>query len=198
MGFLVPYSPLDRETDVVFLVDASRNVSREVFRAQKNLIKSLTSHFHISPYGPRGSAVIYAENSRILSTFTDPNMVERVERAALVGTPRRMDVALELADRILSGSGKNTRKIAVLLTAGRQAPGGKSLDKAVEPLRRLGAQTFVVAVGRTPDEREISTVVDRPQDIFRVTNFGNIFSQTKPIAKTVRDKPGMKLKEIGI
>lgn len=177
---------------MVFLLDASQDVSREEFKAEKDLIKSLANNFNLSPYGPRGSTVIYAEGPRTLSRFSDPNMIERVERSRLLGTPRRLDRALESAATILTQSQQNTRKIAILLTAGRQSQRGKSIRTAAEPLRRLGAQTFVIALGPVPDVQEVSQAVDRPQDLFRVTNFSKIVSQAKPISVTIRDKPGME------
>ena len=190
MFYLVPASPLDRKTSVVFLLDASSGVSKGIYREEKAFIRSLASHFNISPKGPRGSLVMYATNPYTLASFVDPDLTGRLDIAPLLRQPRRMDRALEHAPRLISTLDKDTRKIVILLTAGRQAQGAKPLGEAIKPLRQLGAQTFVVAIGRGPDARKLAPLVDRTNDLFQVPSVGDLQLRSRPIAKHIRDKPG--------
>lgn len=185
--------PLARETDVVLLLDGSRGVSRENLRHQKQFIKLLANHFGLNPYGPRGSAVIYGQRPLTLATFTSSDFNQRVDRASVLRTPRRMDRALEQASRMLSQRGRRGRKIVVLLTAGSQSRDAPSLDEAIKPLKQLGAQVFVVGIGQQIGTRQIRLAVDRPQDIFKVLSHTNLPSKSQPIAVKIRSKTGICL-----
>ena len=186
----MPKVPLHQKTDVVFMLDASRNVQPNVYKIEKDFVKSLAGHFNLSPTGPRASAVIYGQEARTVSRFTDPNFESNLDSATLLGTPRRMDKALEHTARILATSRKDSRRIAILLTAGNSANGSKSLEEAIKPLRRIGAQTFVVVIGEQTNIQHILLAVDRLQDVFRAPRAVILERQSIPIARVIRNKPG--------
>ena len=169
-------------------MDSSQGVTGEIYKKEKDFIKSLASQFNLSPSGPRGSTVMYADNPYPIASFVEQNFNSRVDSAPLLNKPRRMDKALRQAAQLLSSS--KGRKIVVLLTAGRQAQGAKPLNEAIEPLRKIDAQTFVVAIGRDADVRELSPVVDRSKDIFQVSSPDTLPSRSAAIAKEIREKPG--------
>ena len=172
-------------------MDASQGVLPDVYSKEKDFVKTLSTHFNLQPSGPRGSAFIYAENPQTVANFGDPYFEERVDRAALLKeAPRRMDWALERAAQVLTRSGQEGRKIVVLLTTGKQSPGGKALSEAIKPLRQIGAQTFVISIGSTSDVRELYSVVDNPRDIFQVIRKNDLPQQARPISKKIKDKPG--------
>ena len=186
----MPYSPLKENTDVVFLLDASRGVTQEMFTREKEFVKSLASEFNLSPDGPRGSAAIYADNPYTVSSFVDDNFDGRVDGAALLNQPRRMDRVLEHAAQVLRASRRDGRKIVVLLTAGRQVPNAEQLSKSVKHLKELGVQTFVVSIGGGPDMQQIRPIVDQTQDIFVIPSSSGLASHVRPISKKIFDKPG--------
>ena len=189
--FSVPYSPLLRTTDVVFLLDASQGVRPDLYSKEKEFVKILSKHFDLNTSGPRGSAIIYAENPQTVANFGDSNFAERIDRAALLKeAPRRMDRALERAAQVLTRSGRDGRKIVVLLTTGKQSPGGKALSEAIKPLRQIGAQTFVVPIGREPDVRELYSVVHSPRDISQVLRAEDLLPQSRLVSRKIKDKPG--------
>ena len=132
--------------------------------------------------------MIYGDRPIALTRFEETDFEKRVDRAALIGTPRRMDRALEYAAQVLAASVRR-RKIVILLTTGRQSPGGKSLDEAVNPLDRLGAHTFVVAIGQGPANQELLATVDRARDVFTVVSPNELPSRTQRIGTDIRDKP---------
>ena len=169
-------------------MDSSQGVTAEIYKKEKDFIKSLASQFNLSPSGPRGSTVMYADNPYTVTNFVDPNFNARVDSAPLLNKPRRMDKALESAAQILSSS--EGRKIVVLLTAGSQARGAKPLNEAIQPLRKIAAQTFVVSIGQNPNMRELSAVVDRLKDLFQIPSHQNLLSRSQYISKEIRLKPG--------
>ena len=170
-------------------MDASTGVTNEVYKRQKDFVRGLATHFNLSPLGPRSAALIYGNSSNTVSDFRDPDLNTKIDRAILLNTPRRMDRALESAAQFLRRYGRKGRNIVILLTAGRQAAGGKELDEAVKPLLRLEAQTFVVAIGQQADPQELTLAVERVQDLFRVRSPRDLPSRTRPIAEKIRQKP---------
>ena len=101
-----------------------------------------------------------------------------------------MDRALEHATQLLSSRGRDGPWIVVLLTAGKQAaaPDAKPLDQAVQPLKRLGARIYVVAVGRDPDTGELIHIVDRRMDIFLVVSAPELPEKAKSIGKSSKNQ----------
>ena len=188
----MPSSPLKRGTDVIFLVDSSRGVAENVLKREKEFVKSLALNFDISSTGPRGSAVSYGDNPVTIVRFQEPDFARGVERTLLLNTPRRIDKALEHAAQMFKTEGREGRRILILLTAGRQTSGGKSLDEAIKRLRDLDVQTFVVAIGQQPDLRQLISLVDRQQDIFQASSHDGLLSQSGDIGKKVLEKPGKK------
>ena len=175
---------------MVFLVDASQGVTEDDFRREKEFIKSLASHFNLHPSSARGTAVIYGNQPSTVVGFNDLRFNDKVDAAPLLGTQRRTDRALELATRVFSSSKPEDRKILVLVTAGAQAPGSKPFAESADPLRKLGAQRFVVVIGREPADRVLLPLVDRRQDIIRVPASSGLASKSQHISKQIRDKPG--------
>lgn len=169
-------------------MDSSRGVTNTVYKKEKDLINLLAKHFKISPTGPRGSAVMYADNPYTIASFVEQNFKARVDSAPFLNKPRRTDRALQQAAQLLSSS--KGRKIVVLFTAGEQAKGARPLEEAIQPLRKIGAQTFVVSVGRGVDNRRLLPVVDRSNDIYRVISPDKLLSLSTVIAKEIREKPG--------
>ena len=137
---------------------------------------------------------MYAENPYTIASLGDVYLAERVDRASLLKeTPRRIDRALGHAAQILTRSRSDGRKIVVLLTTGKQSPGGKAYSEAIKPLRRIGAQTFLVPIGSEPDVRLLRPIVDSPGDIFQVVRVDSLPLQGRPISKKIRDKPGLDM-----
>ena len=174
----------------MFLIDSSKSVTPSDFQLEKEFVKVLSYHFNISQTGTRGGVVTYATNSYTIAGFADPEFSKKVNSASLIGTPRRTDKALEYAAQMFKRSGRKGQKIVVLLTVGKHkaSVGSKSLNEAIQPLRNIGALTFVVSIGSDADPRDLAPVVDTSEDIFEVSYIGNLPVRGKPIAKQIRDR----------
>lgn len=173
-------------------MDASRGVSSVDYKLEKQFVKSMSYHFNISPSGPRATAVIYATNPQTIAEFTDSNFNQRIDNAVLLGTPRRLDRALDKAAEILSTS-PATLKIVVLLTAGKETPDPLTLSNIAKKFRQLGTQNFLVTIGHQPDieKEKLKSIVQKPQNIFEVNSYGNLPSMAKPLAKQIHERAGI-------
>ena len=156
------------------------------FDKEKEFIKQLSAALNHSPQGSRVAILLYASYSRIASRL---GIIQTSELLAssldgltpLVGL-RRMDRALEYASTAFDNKQPDVRKVVVLLTAGPQSRGGKPLDQAVQPLRTIDAELYVVGIGSRVEAPEITSIVKRKQDVFIVPTFNGLISRVKPIA----------------
>lgn len=83
---------------------------------------------------------------------------------------RRIDRALDEAAGIFKQTDPYSSKILVLLTSGRQAQESDvtPFDVAIQPLRDMGTDTYVIAIGSEPSTRELRPLVSKAEDLFRV------------------------------
>lgn len=168
--FTAPFGPLDRETDIIFLLDGSRGVSERIYSQQKDFVKALANQFYVSPNGPRASGAAFGEEAGTIVYFNEANFAEKVSRAKLVKTPRRIDRALKHAAKLFITRGRDGPKIVVLLTAGTQRQNPRLLNNAAETLRNLGAVIYVVAIGSNNKPLQLNAITSKTQDIFQVAS----------------------------
>ena len=190
LPILDPSSPLQTQADVIFLIDSSSGTSLQDYKLEKQFVKSLAYHWNLSPNGPRGGAVHYADTSRTVSRFEDSDFNQNLDNAKRLTGSMRIGQALDHAAQLFASSSRNNEKLVILLTAGREAPGSRSLEEAMRPLRWLGAQVYVVAIGQQPSNQVLAPIVARQQDIFRVSSIGRLLSQARSTAQTIRDASG--------
>lgn len=169
-------------------MDASRGVSIVDYKLEKQFVKSMAYHFNISPSGPRAAAAIYAENPQTIVGFTDTKFNEKIDSAVLLGTPRRLDRALDKVAEILSTS-PAILKIVVLLTAGKETADPLTISNIAKKFRQLGTQNFFVSIGHQPvKEKEKLKIITR--NIFEVNSSGNLPSMAMPLAKKIHERSG--------
>lgn len=110
---------------------------------------------------------------------------ERVGRAPFLGGTRRIDNALNAATRLVKQARSEVPKLVVLLTAGRQGPGATSVAEAVRPLNRLGAKTFVVALGGDADPQALLPAVESSKDLTLVKSYGDLRLRAPAISRYI-------------
>lgn len=201
MYFLLPAapsSPLDKNTDVVFLLDGSEGVKAQIFEQQKIFVESLVNQFFILPNGPQASIITYGGDPVTTADFGDPSLVSKLRRSSLVGTARRMDKALQHAAFVLDRQTRKGPKTVILLTAGKDNADAKPLIEAKKALDELSAQVYVVAIGQDPDSQALTPVVDRSRDIFIIPRTSDLSSRARPIASSSKHSAHNFLKILGL
>ena len=183
--------PPDFDADIVILMDASRFVTRENFIKEKDFVKSLAKFLNVAPGNSRAALVVFGTSPYTEIRFNDYRTLRdfngRVDQARAVGGSRRMDYALQEATKVLrAGKRRGVPHVVVLVTTGKQSRSEDSipLDDALGPLEKLGAHTFVVAIGHDPDT---ST------DVLRVPSINDLPSRVYGMAKQIKSSSGMKL-----
>ena len=187
--------PLDVTADIVFMVDSSASVGNPNYKKEKEFVKSLARLVNATSEKSRVAVIAYSRSTIPVVRFDGyqslNDLEKKVDDMPLLGESyRRMDVALQSAAQILNSARQHTPKIAVLLTAGRQIPGGVSLDTATQPLRNLNVTVLVVAVGQQYNKRELDPVVSEQKDLFEIESFNVLLSRARTIGKAIEEKSG--------
>ena len=180
--------------DVIFLVDSSSPLSTENFSKEKQFINALANVLGVPSETSRAAVILYdvfprtaigLDSARDYATF-----VRAVDSLTQLQGRRRMDRALEAASRIVQ-PGRPT--VVILVTAGKQTNDldATALRTAVQPLNRLGAKTFVVAIGAKSLVSEVEPAVRYVEDVFLVPDFDGLHSIVRPIASHIGSKQGL-------
>ena len=100
---------------------------------------------------------------------------------------RRIDRALDEAAGIFKQTDPSSSKILVLLTTGRQAPESDvtPFDVAIQPIKDMGTNTYVIAIGNEPSTRELRPLVSKAEDLFRVL-FDTMESEASRVVNHIR------------
>ena len=184
-----PYPTLVFKADIVFLLDSSLGVTKDNFKKEKQFISRLSQALNLSPQNSRVAIVLYAYYPRLaiqLGLLQTPETLATVLEGLTrsVGL-RRMDRALQRASIAFDKKRPDVRKIVIMLTAGPQTGSGQPLIEAVKPLRTIGAETYVVAIGSQVNVPELRSVVNRNDDVFTVRSFDRLLSNVRVIAEYI-------------
>ena len=186
---------MDVTADIVFMVDSSASVGNPNYKKEKDFVKSLARLVNATSEKSRVAVIAYSRSTIPVVRFDGYQSLEdfdkKVDDMPLLGESyRRMDVALQSAAQILNSARQHSPKIAVLLTAGRQVPGGVSLDTATQPLRNLNVTVLVVAVGQQYNKQELDPVVSEQKDLFEIESFNVLLSRARTIGEAIEEKSG--------
>lgn len=153
------------------MIDGSSDVNSATFTREKELVKTLARYFNVKQGASRAGVLVYGSSSLAVLRLGDQSLSTfdfAVDRAQLVGGPRRIDRVLESAARLLLNARAGVPKIAVLLTTGSQAEelGATPLDVARQPLTYLNARLYVIGIGQRADARQLNKIALSPKDVF--------------------------------
>lgn len=182
-------------------MDSSRSVGEENFEKENDFVKNVAHSLNLAPSRSRVSVILYSSYARLPIGFSDHSTMrtfkEAVDKLSIVGNSRRIDRALNAAVTLLKNVPSDRSKVVVVLTAGRQDSGfGNTLTSAAAPLHAMRAQTYVVAIGREPDVRELRPVHVVNSRLFAVSSFASLEPRTRPIAKHIAESIGENLSAI--
>ncbi|XP_048579525.1 collagen alpha-3(VI) chain isoform X4 [Nematostella vectensis] len=189
------YKPRSFIADLVFLLDSASPVTDTEFLAQKDFVKQATQVFNVMPGKSRSGLVTFGSLSREITGLAGYSTREELslmlDNAPKVGGARRIDLALMAATEVLKTARSNYPRIAVLLVSGphRPAPGSRTLDEALQPLRVLGTLLFVVSIGASPDRTQLLNVVSSPVNILQVASFDRLKSKVTDFGQLVKQTP---------
>lgn len=181
----------DFNGDVVFLVDSSTTVGQDDFRKETDFVKTMARLLNVEPNISRAAVISYGTNSTLVTRFTSYNSVDEfensVDSAPYESGPRRMDLAIRNAGRVLGEARRSLPKVVLLLTSGPETQDldTENLHDAAEELRNFNAKVFVVAIGSSPDINELLPLVQKRDDVFQVPSFNVLEKQSRSMVKKI-------------
>ena len=186
-----PTPTTDVIADIIFVMDSSQTVTLRAYGQEKAFVKEMAKHLNVYPGKSRAALITYGSTAYRVDTFGNTRFEDSVDRARSMGGARRIDLALQKAAELLTFARRSVPKLLVLVTAGNQQSGPQSPDYATTLIKARGGRSFVVMVGRRPDENEFSKIVEKPTDRFRVPPFDGIqpyaASLSKGIEKSLKE-----------
>ena len=180
-------------------MDSSIDLSRESFKAEKEFVKLIAKVFGISKNGPRGAVVLYSfftfkqvefdsyENLNVFNFKVDGS--PRLGRNA---KPRRIDLAVEEAGKLLLKSRQSWNKVIILLAGGSPSQNAGSLERAKNTVSTAGAKVYVVAFGRNVNFKQLGLLTQQPQNVFTLSSHRELESYVRPVAHRVKTTQGEK------
>ncbi|XP_068690493.1 collagen alpha-3(VI) chain-like [Montipora foliosa] len=163
--------------DIVFLVDSSGGIGSNNYKKQKEFVKTIAKALNLGEQYSRACLVVYSDGPRLVTNFNSHKTLREfgsaLDRAPYLNRIRRIDKALEFGADLLRRARRDIPKVAILITSGAR-DSSNSLDVASNPLKAVGAKSFIVAIGNAPDIRELRLVVANNDDIFRVSSFRSL------------------------
>ena len=191
-----PVKPRGFAADILFLVDSSSDVTRSGHALEKEFVKSLADSLNLAPGKSRAAVILYSSYSREAIRFgvypTTETFNSAVQDLPLLSGLRQIDQALDSAASTFQNFKSSSTKVLVLLTAGRHNPraGSIPLDVAVQPLRDVGVETYVIAIGQQPDKSHLQEIVENPEDVISVPSFYDLGPQSKAVARHIANGSG--------
>lgn len=160
-------------------------VTASDFNREKEFVKAMARALNLD-IGEIRVAVItyggYPVNVIKMGRYTSRRDFEyKLDLSRRIGGYRRVDKALQAAANVIVNSRSGVPRLVVLITAGEQSSEASSLDKAVQPLRKLGTKLFVIAVGSIANRKAYQQLASAKEGFFMLPGFDRIIGDTNRI-----------------
>lgn len=187
--------PVDLSADIVFVTDSSSTVTRPEYKKEREFLKALARQLNVSPRKSRASMVTYGRNSRVENKFdeyrTTSEFEQIVDEALYMGGARKIDRAVDTTLQVLAHARLEAKKIVVFFIAGQDGRLTKQLQKATKKIRDQKSNLFLVAFGRMSQVRNLESIVDKPQNIFRIPSYEDSSTWVIPTASVIAAQSGI-------
>ena len=171
----------ESQMDITFIVGASEPGARQLFQFQLNIVKAFidretpiaTARYGLITYGSRANIRMsfgdFREKSKMKQVI---DLIQWSENGVA------LDDALQRAQNIFKESSPlHSRKLLVVFITSRTGTSVSELESKSKKLRENGVNILVLPIGNNADDREISGISTRRENVIRVTPAGG----TQPV-----------------
>ena len=192
---------INRPLELLFIVDASQEVSKNELQKMKDFIDKQLKIYDVSPVGTRMSVISYGDKSKIVLSLRD-GISNAAVRSALnqlekLGGQRRLDLALRTSKNVMSPQGglrPQAGKLAVIFIAVADSSANPAqLSKDVKALRDVGVKLTVVGIGSDVKDNEMEAVVIDPESIMKLPTANDLSEATPLVSQGAGDATGKVL-----
>ena len=178
---------------MIFAVHSPESLGPSNYRKQKEFVKRIATALNITPSRSRVALILYSNFATASAQLGSKTTLDSFNNL-LDGLPHesgetRIDRALKLARSLFDPTGATRRgvpKILILLTSGKQTIAADSLrlEDAARPLHEADVRILAVGMGQNVDEKELSSVVLKDEDVFLALSFDDLVSLSGSVSKT--------------
>lgn len=190
-----------KSADIAFIMQSSDSIGIKDYQIQKDFIKAIAESFGITPSGSRAGVVISGNDTTANIKFGDhlheEDFKEAVDRLPYTKGTSGLGHALHMTlSQLLvaqGGARPGVSKILIVVTSETQTQTGDGdlLDFSAEKLRQLGVTVFVIGVGDQVDEKVLTSLVTKEENVFLEESFEGLMMKTRQVANMACDSAGM-------
>lgn len=163
----------ENPTDVLFILDSSRSITRSDFLQQLRFVKDTVAQLSISDSGARVAVLTFGDSPRLHFAFDRYSTVTDIEQAVdrighQAGGSTDTAGALRYARLNSFAAGRENRrdqtvttKMAIVVTDGKSDDAASTIHEA-RLLRDSGVVVFAIGVGEQVDARELGAIASAP------------------------------------
>lgn len=180
--------------DVAFIMDSSECISPASFQKEKNFVKQAAQKIRVASGQSKTSIIQFSRSVSVKAQFGQYPSKQAFESAVdglpheLPRTPSyqagtQIEEALTVAaNNVFSRSATSTRRVAVLLTDGKQVIASAevaNLKRAIVSLRKLGVQLLVVTMDTSSSalDRILKKATERDGDVVMANQFNDLWKK---------------------
>ena len=166
--------------DIAFLVGSSPPNASRLFKYQLEIVKALIDRD--TPITTRYGLITYGNQAYTRMSFGDfqekPRMKQFIDFIEWSENGVALDDALQKAQNLFENSSPlHSRKLLVVFLTSRTGTSIVELQNKSRKLRENGVNILVIPIGSNADDREVSGITTRVENVIRVSPAGG----TRPV-----------------
>ncbi len=172
--------------DIAFIVGASEPGAQRLFKFELDIVKGLIDRD--SPITTRYGLITYGNQAYTRMSFGDfqdkARMKQSIDLIQWSENGAALDDALQKAQNLFQESSPlHSRKLLVVFITSRTGTSITQLENKSRKLRENGVNILVIPIGNNADDREISGITTRRENVIRVTPAGG----TRPVVEKTEE-----------
>lgn len=183
------------KVDIAFIVDSSGSISNKDYNKMKYFMFSIAKALNISENGAHAGVVVYSKYAEVAIKFSDFKDVSGFQKAVYklphMNSLTRIDLGLKIAysqlfSSLYGGARRDVKKLAVILTDGKQSSTDgvkESVAEAAKPLINSGIKTLSIGIGADVDKDELRAMVEYEEDVITAVNFDELLRKIQDISQ---------------
>ena len=185
---------------MVFLVDASGNVTKESLQKMRTFIRQQLPLYNISETGTRISLVAYGDRAQIKLPLSDGltrvAVNTALDKMKKIGGERKLHLAFRaIRNDVLStrgGARDKAGKLVVVLIGGASDPAGVvELNREGGALKDAGVKVSVIGIGAKVDLKDLEAIASGPSLVSKVDSGDHLNEGTPVVSDSAGRAAGM-------
>lgn len=175
--------------DVIFVADASKHVTWDEFKRQKQVINYLARLLNVKDSASRGALITFGDRPVInvnFDSYRNFNDFQRlVDSASLINGNRNIPQTMDTVTQIVKRARLEVPKIVIFFINGGEGQEFIKFGQSMKVLGDFGAKVFVIGVPLTTNYQILENVLEKPSDAMKFTNFQDVLPKGPEISSHI-------------